>query len=101
GVAAGQAGLRTHGDDLGASNELEVKKVIVDGRFRGLGISRLLMAELETAAREHGYRRLVLQTGDLQPAAIALYESIGYALIPPYPPYERMSNALCYEKVLG
>jgi GNAT superfamily N-acetyltransferase len=92
---AGQAALRTHDDDL------EVKKVFVGERFRGLGISRMLMAELEKAAAQLGYRRLVLQTGDLQPAAIALYESIGYTLIPSYPPYELMSNALCYEKLLG
>jgi GNAT superfamily N-acetyltransferase len=95
GLPAGQAGLRWHGDDL------EVKRVIVDMAFRGRGISRLLMAELEVAARELGCRRLVLQTGDLQPAAIALYESIGYTLIPPYPPYELLPDALCYEKHLG
>ena len=94
GVPAGQAGLRPHGDDL------EVKKVIVAEQFRGLGISRLLMAELETVARDLGYRRLVLQTGDLQPAAIALYRAIGYTEIPSYPPYELLDNALCFEKLL-
>jgi GNAT superfamily N-acetyltransferase len=95
GEPAGQAGLRTHGE------EFEVKKVIVAEKFRGLGISRQLMAAIEAAAKELGHNRVVLQTGDLQPAAIALYESIGYTLTPPYSPYELMSNALCYEKVLS
>jgi GNAT superfamily N-acetyltransferase len=95
GEPAGQAGLRTHG------TELEVKKVIVAEAFRGLGISRKLMTALEDAARELGHHRLVLQTGELQPAAIALYESMGYTLTPPYSPYELMGNALCYEKTLG
>ncbi|MCU1415547.1 MAG: acetyltransferase [Microbacteriaceae bacterium] len=95
GVPAGQAGLRTHGADL------EVKKVVVAERFRGLGISRKLMTAIEDAARELGYHHVILQTGDLQPAAIALYESMGYTLTPPYSPYELMTNALCYEKTLA
>ncbi len=93
-VAAGQAGLRPHGDAL------EVKKVVVHPAQRGRGISRLLMNELEVIAREQSYTKLVLQTGDRQLAAIALYESIGYVKIPPYAPYELISNAVCYEKHL-
>ncbi|MBG6108377.1 GNAT superfamily N-acetyltransferase [Frigoribacterium sp. CG_9.8] len=92
-----QAGLRPHG----FGGVLEVKKVVVDVTYRGRGISRTLMYELETVARELGTPSLVLQTGDRQPAAIALYESIGYRLIPSYPPFELMANALCYEKVLA
>jgi len=94
-VAVGQAGLRPHGDAL------EVKKVVVDPEHRGRGASRLLMTALEDAARQLGIRRLILQTGPLQPAAIALYEKIGYVAIEPYPPYELMPGALCYEKILG
>jgi GNAT superfamily N-acetyltransferase len=94
-VAVGQAGLRPHGAAL------EVKKVVVDPEHRGRGASRLLMAALEDAARELGIRRLILQTGPLQPAAIALYEKIGYTAIEPYPPYELMPGARCYEKILG
>jgi GNAT superfamily N-acetyltransferase len=96
GLPVGQAGLRPHG----VGGALEVKKVIVDVDHRGRGISRTLMLELENAARDFGAPSLVLQTGDRQPAAIRLYESIGYCLIPPYAPFELMSNALCYEKVL-
>jgi len=93
-VVVGQAGLRPAGDAL------EVKKVVVAPEHRGKGASRLLMTAVEDAARELGIRRLILQTGALQPAAIALYEKIGYELIEPYPPYEIMPGALCYEKIL-
>jgi GNAT superfamily N-acetyltransferase len=93
----GHAGLRPHG--MGGA--LEVKKVIVDPDHRGRGISRTLMLELERVAREFGAPSLVLQTGDRQVAAIGLYGSVGYRLIPPYAPFELMSNALCYEKVLA
>ena len=47
-----------------------------------------------------GAPSLVQQTGDRQPAAIGLYESVGYRLIVPYAPFELMSDALWYEEVL-
>jgi len=97
GIPVGHAGLRPYG----VGGALEVKKVVVDADYRGRGISRTLMVELEHVARELGAPSLVLQTGNRQPAAIGLYESVGYRLIAPYAPFELMSNALCYEKVLA
>ena len=96
-VPVGHAGLRPY-DDRGS---LEVKKVVVDPTHRGRGISRSLMLELERIARERGAPSLLLQTGDLQPAAISLYESLGYQRIPSYPPFHLLANARCYEKVLS
>ncbi len=95
GVPVGQAGLRPQSDGA-----LEVKKVMVDAAARGRGISRLLMLELEVIAAEQGATSLILQTGDLQPAAIALYESLGYVRTAPYAPYELLDNALCYQKMI-
>ena len=91
------AGLRAHGD----GGSLEVKKVVVNPAYRGRGISRSLMFELERIARARNAPSLLLQTGDLQPAAISLYESLGYQLIPSYPPFHLLANARCYEKVLS
>ena len=96
-AAVAHAGLRTHGYE----GSLEVKKVVVDPAYRGRGISRRLMTELERIARERNAPSLLLQTGDLQPAAISLYESLGYQLIPSYPPFHLLANARCYEKVLS
>jgi GNAT superfamily N-acetyltransferase len=79
--------------------EWEVKRVIVADGQRGRGIGRLLMAELETIAREGGARRLILQTGDRQPDAVALYEKIGFTRIPTYEPYvTTIPQSICFEK---
>ncbi len=94
----GHAGLRPYGSDAENRDVLEIKKVFVSESHRGRGISRALMIELQTVARELGSTTLILQTGSLQDAAIGLYESLGYSLTAPYPPFESMPNALCYAK---
>jgi GNAT superfamily N-acetyltransferase len=80
----------------------EVKRVIVAEAARGRGIGRILMGRLEELAREAGVRRLILQTGNRQPDAVALYEKIGYTPIPIYEPYvETIPFSLCYEKAIA
>jgi len=82
--------------------EWEVKRVIVAEGTRGRGIGRTLMARLEEIAREAGVARLILQTGNRQPDAVALYEKIGYTPIPIYEPYiETIPFSLCYEKIIA
>jgi GNAT superfamily N-acetyltransferase len=90
----GHAALRPYEDSL------EVKRVIVDERVRGRGVSRQLMNRLEEIARDRGARSLVLQTGNRQAAAIALYLSLGYQPIEPFGKYAGIPGFLCYEKVL-
>ncbi len=85
---------------LGA--EWEVKRVIVDADRRGQGLGRLLMAALEDIATRRGATRLILQTGDRQPDAVALYRRLGYTEIPVYQPYtDAVPFSLCFEKVLA
>ncbi|HEX4444081.1 MAG TPA: GNAT family N-acetyltransferase [Galbitalea sp.] len=91
----GHAALRPFED------KLEVKRVIVFQEYRGQGISKRLMAELETVARERGVSELVLQTGDRQPDAVAVYTSIGYVPIPLFGLYQGVSFFLCFGKSLG
>jgi GNAT superfamily N-acetyltransferase len=80
----------------------EVKRVIVSDAHRGRGIARALMNHLESLARAAGVRRLILQTGDRQPDAVAVYERVGYTPIPIYEPYvETIPNSFCFEKVLA
>lgn len=96
GNAVGHAALRELGGDF--ADSLEVKRVYVAPEARGSGVSRLLMAELERIGAARGARRLILQTGDRQPEAVALYERIGYTRIPIYPPYLEISFSQCFEK---
>ena len=80
----------------------EVKRVIVSDAHRGRGIARALMNHLESLARAAGVSRLILQTGDRQPDAVAVYERVGYSPIPIYEPYvETIPNSLCFEQVLA
>jgi GNAT superfamily N-acetyltransferase len=95
GEPVGHAALRALGD------ELEVKRVFVDRRARGRGASRALMGELERVGRHRGASRLILQTGDRQPEAIALYERIGYHPIDTFPPYVRFPASRCFAKSLA
>jgi len=82
--------------------EWEVKRVIVDGARRGRGIGRLIMAELDSIGRAAGARRLILQTGDRQPDAVALYEKVGWTPIPTYEPYiTTIPTSICFERVLA
>lgn len=95
GDPVGHAALRALGD------ELEVKRVFVERRARGQGASRALMAELERVGADRGATRLILQTGDRQPEAIALYERIGYHPIDTFAPYVRFPASRCFAKPLA
>lgn len=95
GVAVGHAVVHDRG------GEWEVKRVVVAANQRGRGVGRLLMAEVEAVAREGGARRVILQTGDRQPDAVALYEKIGFTHIATYEPYvTTIPQSICFEKVL-
>ncbi|MDQ1528267.1 MAG: hypothetical protein QOH77_57 [Actinomycetota bacterium] len=94
-VLVGHAALRWFEDSL------EVKRVFVDPAYRGRGISKLLMRELERIARELGARSLILQTGNLQIEAITLYEKLGYLSIERFGLYAPVPFFLCYGKTLA
>jgi GNAT superfamily N-acetyltransferase len=63
---------------------VEIKRMYVVPPSRGQGLSRVLLEALEERARDLGYARVRLDTGDRQPAAAALYEHAGYRRIPDY-----------------
>jgi GNAT superfamily N-acetyltransferase len=78
----------------------ELKRMYVVPERRGRGLGRRVLEELEQQARDLGYVAVVLETGDRQAAALALYESSGYERIPCYPPYDTRELSLCFEKRL-
>jgi len=79
----------------------ELKRMYVRPAFRGRGVSRRILSELEVRAVALGATRVVLETGIYQPAAIALYESSGYANVPRFGAYAASPTSVCYEKRLG
>ena len=62
----------------------EIKHLWVDPDARGLGLSRVLLAELEAAARERGKVNVRLDTHRVLTEAIGLYRSAGYTEVPRY-----------------
>jgi GNAT superfamily N-acetyltransferase len=79
----------------------ELKRMYVSPTARGRGLGRRLVAALEAEARALGIRRLVLETGVRQAAAIALYRATGFHPIPLYGEY-RLSpeTSVCLGKDL-
>ncbi|MCA0147026.1 GNAT family N-acetyltransferase [Blastococcus sp. LR1] len=63
--------------DLGGG-AAEIKRMYVVPAARGRGVSKAVLAGLEQAARERGWTTLRLETGPLQPEAVALYRGAGY-----------------------
>jgi GNAT superfamily N-acetyltransferase len=73
GAAAGCGGWRNLGD-----GRAEIKRMFTAAEHRNRGVGRAVLAELEHTAAAAGIEELVLETGTVQPEAIALYESSGY-----------------------
>ncbi len=65
----------------------ELKRMYVSPALRGKGMGRRLVAALEAEARALGVRRLVLETGIRQAAALALYRATGFRPIPLFGEY--------------
>lgn len=79
----------------------EIKRMYVAPATRGYGIGRRLLAELERYARHLGLTRLVLETGERQPEAIALYEHARFARIDPFGDYVNSPASVCMGKDLA
>lgn len=77
---------------------MEVKRMFVKPAFRGKGIARAILSDLEKWAEELGYTHCILETGMKQPEAIKLYESSGYIKIPNYGQYENVASSVCFKK---
>ncbi|HET7648375.1 MAG TPA: GNAT family N-acetyltransferase [Gaiellaceae bacterium] len=78
----------------------ELKRMYVVPEARGRGLGRLVLEELEAAARRLGYRGVVLETGDRNVEALGLYRASGYDPIPCYGAYATRPLSVCLEKRL-
>lgn len=79
---------------------MEIKRMFVLPSYRGKGIAKGILEELEKWAFELGFGRCVLETGKRQSEAIALYFRCGYHVIPNYGQYIGIDNSVCFGKQL-
>jgi GNAT superfamily N-acetyltransferase len=82
GIAVGCGAVR-----LLDSETAELKRMYVAPLARGNGLGRRLVEALEAEARTLGVRRLVLETGVRQHAALGLYRASGFHAIPLFGEY--------------
>lgn len=78
----------------------EVRRMFVTRTARNQGVARAILGRVEEHARSQGFRRLVLETGNRQHAAMRLYESSGFARIPAFGEYANDPTSVCYAKSL-
>ena len=62
----------------------EIKRVYVEPGFRRRGLAQQVVAALEDGAARAGHRSVVLNTGQEQPEALALYAQLGYEPVTGY-----------------
>lgn len=100
-VACGGWRAREAGTDpVLRAGDAELKRMYVSPAHRGHGLARAVLVELERTAAAAGRRRAVLETGILQPEAIALYLSAGYAPIEKFGTYRCAPDSRCFAKPL-
>ncbi|MDQ1112134.1 GNAT superfamily N-acetyltransferase [Microbacterium testaceum] len=81
-------------------DEWELKRLVVVSAGRRRGIGSALTAEVVDLARRAGARRVILQSGRMQPESLRVYAAAGFTPIPVYEPYlETMPRSLCFEYV--
>ncbi len=79
---------------------IELKRVFVHTEYQGRGIGSKLVALLIEWAMELGYKRMILETGELLAESCAVYKKLGFDIIPNYAPYVNMPESLCMAKDL-
>ncbi|TDC78503.1 GNAT family N-acetyltransferase [Micromonospora sp. KC606] len=97
GQPVGCGGWRGHGDGDGTA---ELKRMYTDPAARGRGVARAVLVAVEESARYHGRKRMILECGDRQPEAIAMYTSAGYEPIPNFGFYADAPGCLSFGRVL-
>lgn len=95
GKAIGGGALRRYDDE-----NIELKRVFVHPEYQGRGIGSKLVSLLVDWAIELGYKRIILETGELLVQSCAVYKKLGFEIIPNYGPYADMPESLCMAKEL-
>jgi hypothetical protein len=80
---------------------IEIKRMFVEKEFRGKGLAKSVLDELEKWAFESGFKYAVLETSIHFKPARALYNQAGYEIIENYDPYAGLKESVCMRKKLA
>ncbi|MFK3980191.1 GNAT family N-acetyltransferase [Micromonospora sp. NPDC050397] len=97
GEPVGCGGWRSHG---ATGETAELKRMYTAPSVRGRGVARAVLGAVERSARENGRKRLILECGDKQPEAIAMYRSCGYLPIENFGYYRDDPGCLSFGRSL-
>ena len=81
-------------------NTVELKRVFVIPDEQGKGIGTELVSKLIEWAKELGYKKMILETGELLAESCHVYLKLGFKQIPNYGAYVDMPESLCMGKEL-
>lgn len=94
-IAIGCAAFKKYTTDT-----VEVKRVFISKNYRGKGLSKILLSELEKQVENDGFSRLILETGKNNRAAVSMYKGLNYRETDNFPPYTEMEDSICLSKNL-
>jgi ribosomal protein S18 acetylase RimI-like enzyme len=59
---------------------IEIKNIAVDKSFQGQGIGRTLLAHAVDRAKEMGFKKIIIGTGDASIKQLYLYQKVGFEI---------------------
>lgn len=80
---------------------IEIKRMFVEKEFRGLGLSKIILDELEKWAGEMSYSYAILETSVRFKPARTLYENAGYEVMENYDQYDGLEESVCMKKKMN
>ena len=81
-------------------NTVEIKRMFVSDDVRKQGVGTKILSELENWAKELGFEKSILETGNMLPEAVRFYQKSNYTQIPNYGQYKSMEKSICFSKKL-
>jgi putative acetyltransferase len=93
-IAIGCGAFKKH-----ENNIVEIKRMFVHPDFRGKGISKLILDELENWAIQLENNQFILETSVKLETAIGLYQKSGYLSIENYGQYIGVKSSYCMKKI--
>lgn len=92
GNAVGGGAIRYYEKD-----SVELKRIFVRPYAQGKGAGTKLVRLLIDWAKELGYKKVLLETGEMLDEAVHIYKKLGFSVIENYGVYKGMEDSLCME----